>query len=92
MHEGNTVVVCSCQYPMCCRATCVLRCSWHISGGSGWAENTTCKRVLVKFGDGREEVIEIKDDLGMRPDDLPAIKARLRKQGVTGFVDVKLSE
>ena len=70
----------------------MMRNAWHISGGSGWSENTTCKRVLVKFSDGSEQVIEIKDDLGMRPDDIPAIKLRLRKQGITNFVDVKLYE
>lgn len=63
---------------------CVLGCL------QGAAENTTCKRVLVVFANGDQKVIEIVDDLGMRPDDLPAIKARLRKQGVSGFVDVKL--
>jgi hypothetical protein len=66
--------------------------AWCASVRQGWAENTTCKRVLVKFADGSERVIEILDDLGMRPDDIPAIKARLRRQGVTNFVDVKLYE
>lgn len=69
----------------------MMRNAWHISGGSGWSENTSCKRVLVKFPD-HDEVVELTDDLGLNATDIPAIKAKLRKQGVTGFVDVKLYE
>lgn len=39
-----------------------------------------------------DEVVELTDDLGLNATDIPAIKAKLRKQGVTGFVDVKLYE
>ncbi len=39
-----------------------------------------------------DEVVELTDDLGLNATDIPAIKAKLRKQGVTGFIDVKLYE
>lgn len=70
----------------------MMRNAWHISGGEGWSANTTCKRVLVRFNDGTEKVIEIKDDLGLKPDDVPAIKLRLTRQGVKNIAEVKLYE
>uniref|UniRef100_A0A7S1CH19 EF-hand domain-containing protein n=1 Tax=Bicosoecida sp. CB-2014 TaxID=1486930 RepID=A0A7S1CH19_9STRA len=68
----------------------MIRNAWHISGGEGWAENTSCLRVLVVHTDSSEEVVEITDDLGLRADDMPAIKARLRRQGVKNIAAVKL--
>uniref|UniRef100_A0A7S1CF06 EF-hand domain-containing protein n=1 Tax=Bicosoecida sp. CB-2014 TaxID=1486930 RepID=A0A7S1CF06_9STRA len=68
----------------------MMRNAWHISGGEGWAENTSCLRVLVVHTDSSEEVVEITDDLGLRADDMPAIKARLRRQGVKNIAAVKL--
>lgn len=59
----------------------MIRNAWHISGGEGWAENTANLRVLVSFIDGSEEVVEIKDDLGVKKNDITAIKLRLHKQG-----------
>jgi hypothetical protein len=32
----------------------VLRNAWHISGGEGWCQNTTCTRVLVLHQDGHQ--------------------------------------
>lgn len=32
----------------------MMRNSWHISGGEGWCENTTCRRVLVTHDDGTQ--------------------------------------
>ena len=40
----------------------MMRNAWHISGGEGWAANTTCKRVLVTHRDGRQTVEEIEND------------------------------
>jgi len=34
--------------------------AFHISGGKGWAENTTCRRVLATLKDGSQKVLEIK--------------------------------
>lgn len=38
----------------------MIRNAWHISGGEGWCENTTCRRVLVTHKDGTQTVEEIK--------------------------------
>ncbi len=32
----------------------MLRNAWHLSGGKGVYENTTCRRVLVTHSDGRQ--------------------------------------
>jgi calcyphosin len=66
--------------------------AWHISGGEGWAENTTCRRVLVVHFDDSEEIVEIKDDLGFDATNIPATKARLERQGVKNIKAVKLYE
>ncbi len=58
----------------------MIRNAWHISGGSGWSANTTCRRVLVTRFDGTQEVVEIKNDLGVG-NDINSIKAALRRQG-----------
>jgi hypothetical protein len=58
----------------------MIRNAWHISGGEGWSSNTTCRRVLVTRFDGSQEVVEIKNDLGVG-NDLNSIKAALRRQG-----------
>ena len=41
----------------------MIRNAWHISGGEGWAANTTNRRVLVTHADGRQTVEEIKVQL-----------------------------
>jgi calcyphosin len=38
----------------------MIRNAWHISGGEGWCENSSCRRVLVTHTDGRQTVEEIK--------------------------------
>jgi hypothetical protein len=38
---------------LCCSA-------WHISGGEGAAQNTTCLRVIVFHKDGHQSVQEVK--------------------------------
>eukprot|EP00658_Telonema_sp_P-2_P043620 TRINITY_DN31536_c0_g1_i2.p1 TRINITY_DN31536_c0_g1~~TRINITY_DN31536_c0_g1_i2.p1 ORF type:complete len:105 (-),score=36.37 TRINITY_DN31536_c0_g1_i2:208-522(-) len=68
----------------------MIRNAWHISGGEGACQNTTCKRVLAKFRDGSERVVQIKDDIGMRSDDVEGMLARLRKQGYTNVMTIKL--
>ena len=66
----------------------MMRNAWHISGEDDLS-NTTCRRVLVEHNDGRQEVYEIKDDLGLKlePSD---IALRLERQGVTDIASVKL--
>jgi len=68
----------------------MVRNAWHISGGSGWSANTTCRRVLVTHTNGRQTVEEIKDDLGIGPNDLEAMKRNLRAQGITDIKEIKL--
>ncbi|TMW57501.1 hypothetical protein Poli38472_003426 [Pythium oligandrum] len=55
----------------------MMRNAWHISGGVGWCENTTARRVLVTREDGSEVVKEVKDDLGVKIQD---VAARLQAQ------------
>eukprot|EP00999_Lentomonas_sp_LEN2_P002555 NODE_437_length_1503_cov_100.899709_g405_i0.p1 GENE.NODE_437_length_1503_cov_100.899709_g405_i0~~NODE_437_length_1503_cov_100.899709_g405_i0.p1 ORF type:complete len:430 (+),score=80.88 NODE_437_length_1503_cov_100.899709_g405_i0:149-1438(+) len=75
----------------------MIRNAWHISGGEGVCQNTTCRRVLVIHADGRQSVEEVKNDLGVRPDDTEEMRRRLELQGhtdiasvcLTGKIDVK---
>jgi len=60
----------------------MIRNAWHIEGGEGWAANTTNLRVLVTHEDGHQSIETIKNDLGLRRDDIEGIKARLRSQGL----------
>jgi hypothetical protein len=46
------------------------------------AENTSCRRVLVEHSDGAQEVVEIKNDIGIKADDLVAMRKRLVEQGM----------
>ena len=68
----------------------MIRNAWHISGGVGQAQNTSCRRVLVTFASGKQEVKEIKNDLGIRADDIPAMMKNLMKQGITGIKRIEL--
>lgn len=68
----------------------MIRNAWHMSGGEGAAENSTCKRVLVTHSDGSEEIIEIKNDLGLNYRDMNEIKRRLERQGVQDIRKVQL--
>jgi len=68
----------------------MIRNAWHIAGGKGAAENTTNRRVLVTHTDGSQTVECLVDDLGLG-DDLDAIKAQLRKQGIDDIRQVRLN-
>ena len=57
----------------------MIRNAWRLSGGTGWCANSANRRVMVTHTDGRQTVEEIRDDLGVRPDQYGA---RLREQGV----------
>jgi len=69
----------------------MIRNAWHITGGSGWCENTSNRRVLVIHLDGSQEVVEIKDDLGIRADDTAEMVRRLKKQGVKNIKRIELA-
>lgn len=68
----------------------MIRNAWHISGGEGHCANTSNKRVLVTHYDGTQQIVMIKDDLGLDLKDLAAVKAKLREQGVTSVAEVKV--
>eukprot|EP00759_Apiculatamorpha_spiralis_P003984 PhF_6_TR12261/c0_g1_i1/m.19429 len=69
----------------------MIRNAWHMSGGQGVAQNTTCLRVLVTYDDGRQAVVEVKNDLGLNRRDKDAIIRRLTQQGVKGIKEIQLT-
>ena len=69
----------------------MMRNAWHMSGGSGAAANTSNRRVLVLHSDGRQEVVEIKNDLGVKKSDKQKMIELLRRQGVKDIADIRLS-
>ena len=70
----------------------MIRNAWHISGGEGVAQNTTCLRVLVTYEDGRQAVVELRNDLRVNKKDPAAIRQHLEKQGVKGIKAVSLKD
>ena len=68
----------------------MIRNAWHISGGTGVAANTSCRRVLVTHNDGTQTVEEIKNDIRMKPDDIAAMKQNLMQQGITDIKKIQL--
>ncbi len=65
--------------------------AWHLAGGAGVTENTTCLRVLVTHADGSKTIETVKNDLGLKRGDLAGITARLAKQGIADVVAVSTS-
>lgn len=68
----------------------MIRNAWHISGGEGTAQNTSCRRVLVTYKNGSQQIEEIKNDLGIGPNDKEKMKARLEQQGCKDIVKIDL--
>ena len=68
----------------------MIRNAWHISGGKGWMANTSCRRVLVTHMDGSQEIVEVKNDLGLGSDP-EKIKMALMRQGVSSIKTIKLT-
>lgn len=68
----------------------MIRNAWHMSGGVGWCENTSCRRVLVTHTDGHQTVEEIKNDLGIGADDKEAMIANLVSQGIATVASIDL--
>ncbi|KAJ1410906.1 hypothetical protein B484DRAFT_336222, partial [Ochromonadaceae sp. CCMP2298] len=60
----------------------MMRNAWHISGGEGASASSTNLRCLVTDSSGNERSIEIKNDLGLRKDDIQGMYERLKAQGV----------
>jgi Ca2+-binding EF-hand superfamily protein len=67
----------------------MIRNAWRIPGGEGFAANTANKRVLVTNRDGSQRVETVHNELGMKPGDREAVRARLAQQGVKD-VEVEL--
>ena len=68
----------------------MIRNAWHISGGEGACANTSCRRVLVYHTDGSQTVEEIKNDLGLKADDIKGMTERLKAQGVKNIEKIEL--
>jgi hypothetical protein len=69
----------------------MIRNAWHISGGKGWCENTSCRRVLVTHSDGTQEVVEIENDIGISIKDKRKMIQKLQQQGVRDIAEITLS-
>merc|ERR550532_1014814 len=69
----------------------MIRNAWHISGGDGWCQNTSNLRVLVIHFDDSQEVVEIKNDLGLNKNDYQAVMKKLASQGVKNVKAFKLA-
>eukprot|EP00744_Colponema_vietnamica_P012954 GILI01018170.1.p1 GENE.GILI01018170.1~~GILI01018170.1.p1 ORF type:complete len:415 (+),score=103.01 GILI01018170.1:74-1318(+) len=68
----------------------MMRNAWHLSGGEGICQNTSCRRVIVTHTTGRQTAQEIKNDLGIGPADLDKMILNLRAQGITDVARVEL--
>eukprot|EP01063_Lacrimia_lanifica_P020906 TRINITY_DN28178_c0_g1_i1.p1 TRINITY_DN28178_c0_g1~~TRINITY_DN28178_c0_g1_i1.p1 ORF type:complete len:557 (+),score=228.60 TRINITY_DN28178_c0_g1_i1:72-1742(+) len=69
----------------------MIRNAWHITGGTGCCANTSNRRVLVVHINGTQEVVEIRDDMGIRADDVPRMLKALEKQGVRDIKRIELA-
>jgi calcyphosin len=68
----------------------MMRNCWHLSGGTGAAQNTTARRVLVTFYDKTQRVVELENDLGIGPRDLDKMMAKLESQGLKNIERIEL--
>ena len=69
----------------------MMRNAWHISGGEGAAQNTTCLRVLVTHLDESQTIDETsRKRFGIRRlEDMEGIRARLEKQRIKDIKEVQ---
>ncbi|GMH63385.1 hypothetical protein TrLO_g12778, partial [Triparma laevis f. longispina] len=65
----------------------MIRNAWRMAGEEAQYESSGNMRVRVMMADGSSKVVELLDDLGLKPGDRRMILKRLRKQGVNA-VDV----
>jgi len=68
----------------------MIRNAWHISGGTGVAQNTANLRVLVTFTDASQKVVEVENDFGLDKTDNAKLREALEKQGVKNIQKVAL--
>lgn len=69
----------------------MIRNAWHITGGSGQAENTANLRVLVTHLDGTQSVETIINDLGLPDKKQATLIAALKKQGATDVLKAEIA-
>ena len=62
----------------------MIRNAWRIAGGSGACANTANKRVLITGKDGKQRVVTVNNELGMKGGDVDAVRERLAQQGISG--------
>jgi Ca2+-binding EF-hand superfamily protein len=70
----------------------MIRNAWHISGGKGWAANTTNKRILVTDVHGNQTVQELKDDIRLKKDDANAMLTNLKSQGIENIAYINTTD
>jgi hypothetical protein len=68
----------------------LVRNAWHVSGGVGVSQCTTCLKVQVHFVDGRKSVVEVRNDLGLNTTDKSEIRKRLEHQGIHHIAEITL--
>lgn len=68
----------------------MMRNAWHMGGGEGWAENTANLAVLVTYNDGRQEIVQLMNDLGLDKYDQRAVLQRLHQQGCRNIQRIEL--
>lgn len=63
----------------------MIRNAWHLRGGQGWAEETTCLRALVTFMNGEQRVVAIENDFGLSRAQASSTELirLLKNQGIT---------
>ncbi|RLN93647.1 hypothetical protein BBJ28_00004195 [Nothophytophthora sp. Chile5] len=69
----------------------MVRNAWHLSGGTGWSANSSCRRVLATFRDGSQRVLEIENDLGVAASDTRRMREMLAAQGHRDIVALSLA-
>ena len=60
----------------------MIRNAWHIAGGEGQAANSTNRRVRAVGKDGKERIVTVENDLGIKYNNQKGIEDALRKQGI----------
>lgn len=69
----------------------MVRNAWHLNDDAsqmGGSTTSTARRVLIVHNDGRQEVIEVVDNLGAKKFDTELIMKRLRARGITDIAEI----
>eukprot|EP01029_Cantina_marsupialis_P008922 TRINITY_DN20933_c0_g1_i1.p1 TRINITY_DN20933_c0_g1~~TRINITY_DN20933_c0_g1_i1.p1 ORF type:complete len:425 (-),score=164.50 TRINITY_DN20933_c0_g1_i1:236-1510(-) len=60
----------------------MMRNAWHISGGEGWCENTSNKRVLLTMYDNTQKVMEVTNDFDVDVKSKKAVLKHFADRGI----------